>query len=1550
MPTGGGASDKLGNRYETLWTVDQLLRVVHGDASELTLEPIDVDESRGIEFRVVSADGTVAYWSVKRQTTKAAGWTLAVLAAQDNRGRSILGDLLGHVEQDATCRGVFASTLGARDLEELRAHAANGTMLADRLKRSKDLKADFQNYLVPLCGGDGQKACVLLSRIQTYAADECQLRDRVDFAIRTLFYTDNGLPLDAAAVRGHLCDLLLDHIHQPLRQDDILSALGAHGIRRRDWAIERTVAERIAVLCNSYCEPLDSDLVNGKFLQIPRSNAVLGPNGMPTGPKVLVSGEAGAGKSCTLSATVQSLQTAGIPVVPIRCDQLPEGILTTTELGRRLELPESPTLVLTGVARGGPCVLVVDQLDAVSVASGRRSEVWHLFDSLRREVEAIPSLSLIVGCREFDLEHDHRMRQLRTTQSGFTLVTLTSLTPEQVDAALRDVGIAPDSVSASLKPVLVVPLHLSMYLSLPSTARLGIHGRDELLDRFWLEKERKTDQRLGRKTAWTAVIDKLANWLSSNQQLSAPKMILDDYAQDAAAMTSEHVLVLAEGRYRFFHESFFDYAFARRFAATGGHLLDLLTSGEQHLFRRAQVRQILTYLRASDRNQYQAELEAVLTSTRVRTHILCFILQWMSSLPDPDRKEWEILKAFLLVHPELRSHVRGVITGNDAWFDVLDGAGVFAEALASGDKKREQEAIHILALPRTLQTRSPRVVLLLKQYRKPTKAWRLYLRYVCRHGHIFHNREMFDFFLSLIDDGTLDSPPPRPTADDTWQGMLYSMARQRPDLASEAIAKWLERSLATWQLQQTSSRWGRFWRFLKRQLKRVVGRGSGYNLQLWQHIDYSGNITHVIPDAAKDHLCFAQHILPQVARVANDMATEYSHDELQIDPLWFYRSFREDPIQTHDAILSGLAKSLEALACTRPAELDRLLAPYKDRPHNTIVYLVLRAWTAAPATYADQLADYLAADARRLKVGYSSSSPYGGSASNYVSSQAIKAASARCTMESFAALETAILNLKDEWEAKHPQTRGQTQLELLEAMDESRLSAAGRVKLRELRTKFPQFDRRPPKAGRATFVGSPIPKDAQERMSDDQWIAAMDKYAGVRHRHDRPIESSGGEAQLAQALETQTRANPVRFAALADRMGDDLPADYFNAVLRGVADCTPQPDDPAQRPISVERVIALVRRVHQLPDRPCGHWIAYLVEKWRNVDWPDDIIDLVAWYASNDPDPDKELWKTRARSGQYYHGGNPRDAGINSVRGSMAGALAELLFDKPARFERLKDAVHSVSHDRSVAVRACAVTPLLAVLNIDASTAIAWFRDCLSLNQVLFDGRDVAQFLHFAVSRDYAAMRPVIRAMLASRSEAAVTASAEQVCLWALDNEAPKDDAERVRTGTSPMRKAAAHVYSTNIAHEIVGSECWRLLKPFFADPDEEVRAEAASAFRYISDLSTEMQAELLAAFLGAPPNRKALEEVVRALEDSPIRLPDLVCTLSERCVEAFRDKAGDISEASSMVAMELSKIVIRLYAQTDDASIQRRCLALMDTMEQYHWLGLNEELRRLDR
>ncbi|MDC0750002.1 NACHT domain-containing protein [Polyangium mundeleinium] len=1516
MATVGGGADKLGNEYENLWTIDQLLLLVTGEASALRVEPLDRWESQGIEFQVKRHDGTVEHWSSKRQRADAAGWTLDKLTKLETNGRSILGDLQQHIERAPENRGVFVSALAAPKLSELCSFSHDETVFKARLRQSAELDGDFRRYVLgTLCNGDEGRALQFLRSIRIRTIDESTLEDRVDFAVRTLFYHVGGQPTSPVAIRGHLGKFLRSRIHQWIEQPQLLSELEQHEIRRREWAVDNAVTGRIADSCDSYTGQVQAGFINGVFLDL-QNDAILSDSSSALARKVLVVADAGGGKSCALAAAVQQLRRKNIPVLAVRFDQLPDGILSTTELGRRLGFPESPAVVLAGVAHGGSCWLVVDQLDAISMASGRRTELWSVFDALRREAERFPRMSILVACRAFDLEHDHRIRSLLSERGGFKKVSLKLLTSTQIDDALHAAGMETARLATKMKELLALPLHLWMYLTLSPESRTLISGKDELFDRFWKEKERRVTQRVGRKVEWTAVIDTLSEWLSNNQQLSAPPEVLDDHATDAEVMISEHVLTQSGGRYRFFHESFFDYAFARSFVRRGKSLFALLVRTEQHLFRRAQVRQILTYLRMKGNPRYLSELEALLLANEVRFHVKRVALPWLASLPDPTVAEWLILQKIAQSRPELRLDIVWMGAGNVAWFDLRNEQGWFSAALSSGDEERECEAVQLLGIEAILIARSPRVAQILRHCRKRTDRWNDYLREVCRFGRFYHDRALFELFLDMIDEGVLD---PSPTSSVNWSSMLHELPRKRPEYACEVIAHWFDRSVALW--------------------RHVGGKGVSSDRPFEERTISAADILEIAGSACGR---FVELMLPRVAALVEELAEP--HEEiLNVDSIWSFRAYGDDPHDAAGAVLVGLAQAMEHMARNTPDILRRYVAPYLGQPHDTIAYLVLRAWTAAPDVYADDLADYLAADQRRLHVGYSICGSSGGSGRNHISCRAVEAASPRCSVARFAALEKAILGVKTVWESKRPQARGWTQLELLLCMDPKRLTPDGQAAHGMLLAKFPDYRHAEPQPMRVVTIGSPLKDDAREKMTDEHWLKAMRKYSGIDYRNTSDL--SGGERELATAIELQAKRMPLRFIMLAEQMPDDFPASYFDAILRGAADCRTDSKDASEL-LREEDAARLIFRVHSLPGRRCGRWISWLIKKVIAVDWPDGVLEAMSWYAMHDPDPERELWK----GPEGYYRSDPYTAGINSTRGAAAGAIAHVLFQQPERLEMLRPAIESLVHDRSAAVRTCAVDVLLAVLRASVPDAIKWFGQVIETDPAILATPPVQKFIHYGGYHDYPGLRDVILGMLDATDPEVVEVAATQICVLDLSRGLPAEDVERVRGGNETMRKAAANVYATNVAHSDVGPVCRDLLVPFFSDLSAPVRSAAAKALSQLSSLDTADQAKLLTEFVHAKPGVEMMEAVMWALEDSPVKLPDLVCQIAETCLSQLDAMAEDGSRVGRRVASHLPKIVVRLYAQATDAAIQSRCLDMIDAMEKDRLMGVDDELRTHDR
>ena len=96
MPLPGGAADKLGNRYELLWTISCMAEVLRGGAKTIRLEPPG-EAGRGIEF-VLTKVSHQEFHQVKRQQAGKERWTIADLA-------SVLTAFRGHLarEPEAIC-------------------------------------------------------------------------------------------------------------------------------------------------------------------------------------------------------------------------------------------------------------------------------------------------------------------------------------------------------------------------------------------------------------------------------------------------------------------------------------------------------------------------------------------------------------------------------------------------------------------------------------------------------------------------------------------------------------------------------------------------------------------------------------------------------------------------------------------------------------------------------------------------------------------------------------------------------------------------------------------------------------------------------------------------------------------------------------------------------------------------------------------------------------------------------------------------------------------------------------------------------------------------------------------------------------------------------------------------------------------------------------------------------------------------------------------------------------------------------------------------------
>ena len=327
----------------------------------------------------------------------------------------------------------------------------------------------------------------------------------------------------------------------------------------------------------------------------------------------MLEGTAGGGKSCALVQLMEQLEEQDVPCLVIRLDRLVDGDHSAQAIGTRLGLPESPAITLGEFAGSQPSVLLLDQLDAISVVSARNQAAWGAFNELLDEARtAYPNMRFVFACRSFDLERDPQLRALADDRERVERIPVRPLDEEVIRSAVMAAGLDPAPLSERQVQILSIPLHLHLLLEADRSGPVSFASARDLFDGFWDHKATALSRQMGGDPGvWAAAVGRLCDELSERESLVEPSYVLDDYGEALSVLASEGVVYVEDRSVRFFHESFFDYAFARDFVRSNKDLVQWLLDDEQHLFRRSQVRQVLDFLRGreSDRGRYMRALE-----------------------------------------------------------------------------------------------------------------------------------------------------------------------------------------------------------------------------------------------------------------------------------------------------------------------------------------------------------------------------------------------------------------------------------------------------------------------------------------------------------------------------------------------------------------------------------------------------------------------------------------------------------------------------------------------------------------------------------------------------------------------------------------------------------------------------------------------------------------------------------------------------------------------------------------------------------------------------
>lgn len=1514
----GGRADKDGNEFERLWFVDQALRVLQGKATSLQWEPPG-KTGFGMEMEVAFPDGGREVHQCKIENGIKGHWSAADLDAA-----GVLKAALRHLDRPSVTGFVFVSRDPAasalRDLVE-RAHRANDDpeLFFETALSSKGHRHELEQ----LC-----KAWELDIDQAAHRASAFRHLQRLRFETgiwdpsqRYRLESNAGLLAEGEGreIVSSLGSSLSSNLGKETYADDLRRYLRDAGHPPRDLRADPRVPDGIEHLQQSFEFSLENLLLGDHLLPRAETQELLRLLNDPEGPRIVfLHGPAGIGKSDVELELARTLAERGTPFLPIRLDsQPPRGSLLAYSRDI-LGLPADPARCLAVLAGSRPAVLLIDQLDALRWTSGHSAEALRVVREILKAALGVETIRIVLACRTFDLENDFK-RWEQEFSGDSRRIEVKPLGENQVRAFVEEQGARYEDLSPAQRDLLRNPYTLFLWWELyrESGKSPQFANKTNLLAAYRNQVMRKLGE-MGQPEA-PALLEELVRYLDHHGRLDAPSALVGFRSEARKALQSLSVLrEPRHGSLTFAHQRLLDFLIAERVAsealAQGSSPVDWLRRNDQSLFRRDQLRQLLTLLRDQDPALYIATLEEIFTARDIRFHLQHLALGILREPAVPSEDELKLVER-LLDAEEWRPHVLNqVVRGSRIWFERLDDAGHFARWLATNDAHLIEEALQVC---QSVASQVPaRIEHLLGPYwDSGDEAWRTKIDSALGYEVEKLTERMTDWRLARVRDGSRRID---------WYD-LDDLAGRHPARA----VMFLEAHLLSMLDQlERSGKLAFDWRDRTRGALEKACRSA--------------------PDEAWRRLL---PILMRSIRLSRNARSTPERDLAQmLDPGFPLRGLKKINYQLRRLLSEAGAELAEREGLSVVDRIASLFAMPSICTRRLVLYLFLKG----PDDLSDFALQWLYADPRRLQLGSLNDASLFEPARRLIERFA-----GLCSPEIYQELEASLLAFFPQSDVRR-RRYGRAQHILLSALPRGRMSRSARQRLEVWEGKFgaPVTGKRShPEGG---VVRSPIPRDKLRLISDEQWLSIIARNWGERQkstwrRGDSLTEVS--HEQFARDFGVAARLEPERFVQLALRVPPSASSLYFAALLNAFGERSPTPEEGAPadwRPAPVKRIEEVFRHIQGSLGRRNIAWaVCQLVRVRARESWSDWVLDLLCSYAESQPEP-KDSPVLEIQDAEEVV---DMDIAVEeSVRGVAAETMMSLLFEKQELTKTFLPTTEKLVSDPNPVMRVAAQGLCLPLLNVDRDRAVQLFlRSCDHPDDQVLSGTYTNRFLKYTWNRHPDHLESLLDRMIGSDNEKVVEIGAFWVTAGQLGEGLYGGLAARCLAGNEAHRRGAAKAMVQLLWRPESKQRALRGLLDLLHHSDEAAGKEVAHLLREEEILASPEGSRLAEAYVQSSAmenNPGGLFYGLRNFTGSLVPYASILLKAVQRLGGDLAPATRDFSTRLSGAVRFLPEILLRLYEQAEDpklGSVRKTCLDAWDSLLRGQ-VGVSwDVLRRLD-
>ena len=1286
------------------------------------------------------------------------------------------------------------------------------------------------------------------------------------------------------------------------------------------FRLPMTLQEDVGTVCYRASSDLRAHLANIAGIHIPRdeTNALevwLDSLGSGKGVAALLD-VAGSGKSVILHDLLTSLEARNIPVLAIKADKLLIGHETAGNKAMQevLRLPAEPESLLAAMTRKrGRAVLIIDQLDALSMTFARDSQLLDRMLSMISRAAAIDGVAVVFSCRGFDRHFDPKIRTLAVVRE----IPIKPLVQEQIELVLNQIDVDWKSLSAQEKLLLQQPQHLDLFARINSEnrkqgrVRHNIASVQDLYDELWNLVVARPPVGKATPEQTKAAVIAMADEIERTKCVSQPLSIFDNH-QDAADYLRSAGIIRRDGPvFSFFHQSFFDYVFSRTFVAKEKSLVDYLRRSDQGLFERSTIVHILTHLRSSRRRECLSQVATLVHASGkapIRYHLRNLTFAWFgqqSQLVDEERA----LGLRCLRSPTLRKEFLRGCWRNGEWFDCFKGE---LRVLFDSDDATIDVIFRYLD---SVQDQRPREVYqMLVPILSPAGKWNGRIRYCVTQHHDWKSEAAGQCLLWFL------------AHDESVAGMssaLTSVAGSNPLLGCTVLRTFLTRLYDDWL----------------RSIQRAELAGTEIEATVEEDVDatellkslaYSRHARDLIPRglhglveltkacAAQTPAEYLAVLIPWVVQVCRGAeAWHIGGGMVNFDP--FRVGFDEaDDVHDRDPateLIRGIRTALMAL--TRDSEGAFLSWAHEIEQSKVGVLhqLLMETFAALPAVYAHLAAQYLLRDCARLGLGsYGDGCRYSG--------KLVGVIFRHLSIGQRRRLEKALLAYRPPWAQRADEDSTVCQLELLWDIPKALLTKGSKVLFNRLKRKLKQNAPRSKPDYSFKEVVSPLSSDAAESLSLAQWLKQMRQFNDdTGWNKDCSHFDGGGIIELSRQLEDQVSKHPKKYLGLRTKFDATISSTYHAAFLSGLA---------KSKLATVELFATAIMLDSQRPNDPdiqraCNE----AVEKHQDKPIPDVLVAILRKAALESPNPALNE-EPRRKSGNARLD-DPFQAGINTVRGrAIRTYVAIALRFGEKESSRLLDTVKRSANDTSVAVRACLIDVLPRMIRDYPDFAQDAFHIAICQGDVLLDSHPTHEFIYWSMRRDPSRLRPLLTKMLKSTVTETRVAAGRLITLAWFETAAMASLFGQCIRGDSALREGSAGVLARNVDDPSLRKRCLNQLRRLFDDDDSKVGHSVGKVFDNLSLIDAEItrftRDYVASNVISVWPDSVAKFALRMQLVDGPFAL-DIGERLMNRYGRAVTDHTTNIGSLDD----DLVNISMTAYRTEQRQSLKRRAMDLFE-------------------